>query len=75
WYRMAGWSALASCYGAWALCAKRIDEAESDGPAAAWLRASRSLTKGAGLGLGVVLSVDVLVRVLGFFFHCPGCAG
>lgn len=75
WYRSAGWMALVSCFGLWALCAKRLDEAQSIKGPPAWLRTTRTVTKGVGLALGGVLAVDMLMRILSFGFRCPGCAG
>jgi hypothetical protein len=75
WHQWAGWMALVSLYGAWALCAKRIDEAETDDRLSPWLSVGRSITKGAGLALGGVLGVTAIVKILSLGFHCPGCAG
>jgi hypothetical protein len=75
WRMSAGWMALVSIYGAWALCAKRIDEAEPDERLSSWLRVGRSITKGAGLALAGVLGVMAIVKILSLGLHCPGCAG
>jgi len=75
WHQSAGWMALISLYGLWALCAKRIDEAEPEARVSRWLRVGRSVTKGAGLALGGVVGVAAIMKVLSWAFHCPGCAG
>jgi hypothetical protein len=75
WHQSAGWAALVSLYGVWALCAKRIDEADPEERISPWPRIGRSVTKGAGIALTCVLGVAAIVKVLSFVFHCPGCAG
>lgn len=75
WHQSAGWLVVVSLYGIWALCAKRLDEAEPDARLSPWLRIGRSVSKGTGLALGGVLGVLGIVRLLSFVFHCPGCAG
>jgi hypothetical protein len=75
WRQSAGWMVLVSLYGIWALCAKRIDEADPDERLSPWLRIGRSVTKGAGLALAGVLGVVGFVRILSLVLHCPGCAG
>lgn len=75
WHRSAGWMAVVSLYGIWALCAKRLDAATPETHPSPWLRVARSVSKGAGLAVAGVLGAEAIVRVLGLFFHCPGCAG
>jgi hypothetical protein len=75
WHQSAGWAALVSLYGVWALSAKRIDEADPEARISPWLRIGRSVTKGAGIALASVLGVGAIVKILSFVFHCPGCAG
>jgi hypothetical protein len=75
WRQSAGWAALVSLYGIWALCAKRIDESEPEARLSPWLHVGRRVAKGAGLALAGVLGIAGIVKILSFFFHCPGCAG
>jgi hypothetical protein len=75
WYRSAGWMVVVSLYGIWALCAKRIDEAEPDERVSPWWRIGRSVTKGLGLSLTGVVAVLTVVRLLSFVFHNLGGAG
>lgn len=75
WHQSAGWMVLVSFYGIWALCAKRIDEADPSERLSPWLHIGRSVAKGAGLALAGVLGVVGFVRILSLLFHCPGCAG
>ncbi len=75
WHRSAGWMIVVSLYGIWALCAKRLDEMETDRRPSPWLTIGRSVTKGAGIALAGVLGIEGLVRILALVFRCPGCAG
>ena len=75
WYRSAGWMVVVSLYGIWALCAKRLDEAEMERHPSPWLTIGRSVSKGAGIALAGALGIEGLVRILSFVFRCPGCAG
>lgn len=75
WHRSAGWMAVVSLYGIWALCAKRLDAAAPEAHPSPWLRVVRSVSKGAGIAVAGVLGAEAIVRVLGLFLHCPGCAG
>jgi hypothetical protein len=75
WYRSAGWMVVASLYGIWALCAKRIDEAEPDEHVSPWWRVGRSVTKGLGLSLAGVLAIATILRILSFTLHGLCCSG
>jgi hypothetical protein len=75
WRQSAGWTVLVSLYGIWALCAKRIDEADPNEHLSPWLRIGRSVTKGAGLALAGMLGIAGFVHILSLMYRCPGCAG
>jgi hypothetical protein len=75
WRLSAGWMTLLSLYGLWALCAKRIDEAESDAHLSPWLQIGRAATKGTGLALGGILGVVTILRLFGLIFHGLCCSG
>jgi hypothetical protein len=80
--RTAGWSAVLSLFGIWALCEQTLDRraevARLEGrpePGGRLLRAIRAVAGGiAGLGASALV-VEGVVRVLGVVFRCPGCAG
>ena len=75
WRMSAGWMALVSVYGIWALCAKRIDEAELGTHLSPFLRVGRAATKVAGLALGGVLGMATIVRILSVTLHHLCCSG
>jgi hypothetical protein len=75
WHQAAGWMALISLYGMWALCAKRIDEAEPEERLSPWLRVGRSITKVGGLALGGILGIAAILRVFSVLFHGLCCSG
>jgi hypothetical protein len=75
WRQAAGWMVVVSLYGIWALCAKRLDEAEPEERLSPWLRIGRSLSKSAGMAVAGVLGVAAIVRFLSFVLHSMCCAG
>jgi hypothetical protein len=75
WHRSAGWMVVVSLYGIWALCAKRLDEAEIEKRPSPLLTVGRSLSKGAGLALAGALSIEGLMHILKLVFPNPGGAG
>lgn len=74
-HRTAGWMAVISLYGLWALSVKRLEDTSASDPRFAWTRIARSVTSGLGGALAGVLAIEGVVRFLSFVFRCPGCAG
>jgi hypothetical protein len=74
-YRTAGWMAVISLFGLWALCVQRLEDADERDVRFAWPRIGRVLTRTVGGGLAAVLAIEGVIHFLSLVFRCPGCAG
>jgi hypothetical protein len=83
WKRSAGWMAVASAFGIWALCQQSLRRREEWAPVVGvdskWRRiglhvARRSAGFAAALLAGGLIA-ELFVHVMSAVFKCPGCAG
>jgi len=74
-HRTAGWMAVVSLFGMWALTVKRLDGTDKRDLRFAWTRIGRFVTGRVGTLLAAGLAVDAVIRFMAFVFRCPGCAG
>jgi hypothetical protein len=77
-HRTAGWMAVVSLFGLWALCVKRIDERVDfgeGGSTSVWPRIGRAVFSGLGGTLATCLALEGFVQFMSYVFRCPGCAG
>jgi hypothetical protein len=81
WYRSAGWMAVLSLFGIWALCEQRLEQQRTwqlegrDQRAQSWVAVARRLS---GFGASILtagLLFEGFLHLLGAVFKCPGCAG
>ena len=83
WHRAAGWLAVASAFGVWALAQQRLEgHAEADDAHLAatsslrqvW-RVARGLAGVGGSLITLVLLLEGFSQLMAIVFKCPGCAG
>jgi hypothetical protein len=83
WHRTAGWLAVASAFGVWALAQQRLEgHAEADDAQLsatsplrqAWRVARRVAAVGGSL-ITLALLLEGFTQLMAIVFKCPGCAG
>lgn len=80
--RVAGWLAVLSAFGVWALSAQRLERdslaVDLYDVAARPSRVARIARRVAGFTAGALaggLAIEAVVKLLSVVFKCPGCAG
>jgi hypothetical protein len=80
WWRCAGWSAVASLFGAWGLCDEALERrvAQSSATAAPedarWLRVGRAIAGLAGGLTASALLLEAFGQLMNAMLRCFGCA-